>query len=122
MSPRKSSTSSGRPPTRRPRYLGIEAAGEHLPPLPPVWWERSLRSCLERAGLGVAFRLLRSEGRRALVEVDHRAAVPVRAAWTTSWSTPESTVEIATRRTWGTVRGGKEWLRADRRRPERGVS
>ena len=122
MSPRKSSTSSGRPPTRRPRYLGIEVAGEHLPPLSPVWWERSLRSCLERAGLGVGFRLLRSEGRRALVEVDHRAAVPVRAAWTTSWSTPESTVEIATRRTWGTVRGGKEWLRADRRRPERGVS
>jgi RNase P/RNase MRP subunit POP5 len=87
-----------------------------------VWWERSLRSCLDRAGLGIGFRLLRSDGRRALVEVDHRAAVEVRAAWTTAWSTPESTVELATRRTWGTVRGGKAWLRGDRRDGERGTA
>jgi hypothetical protein len=122
VSPRKSSTSSGRPPTRRPRYLGIEAAGEHLPPLPPAWWERSLRSCLDRAGLGVGFRLVRADARRALVEVEHLVVPPVRTAWTTSWNTPEGTIEIETRRTWGTVRGGKAWLREARRRSADGTA
>jgi hypothetical protein len=111
VSPRKSSTSSGRPPTLRPRYLGLEAAGEQLPPLPPRWWEATLRRCLDRAGVAEKFRVVRVDGRRAIAEVEHRASAAARAAWTTSVTESGTAIELATRRTWGTLRGAKAWLR-----------
>jgi len=111
VSPRKSSTSSGRPASLRPRYLGIEVAGEHLPSPPPRWWEATLRGCLDRSAVPGRFRLVRAEGRRAVVEVDQLRSRAVRAAWTTSVPEQGAEVRIATRRTWGTLRGAKVWLR-----------
>jgi hypothetical protein len=111
VSPRKSSTSSGRPATLRPRYLGVEVAGEHLPSLPPRWWEATLRACLERATVPGRFRVIRAEGRRAVVEVDQLRSRSVRTAWTTVVAEPGGEVRIVTRRTWGTLRGAKAWLR-----------
>ncbi len=109
MSPRKSSTSSGRPPTRRPRYLGIEAAGEHLPALTPRWWETALRAGLDRAGVSERFRIVRIDGRRAIAEIDHGTAARARSAWNAPLA--DRTTTLTTRRTWGTLRGAKRWLR-----------
>jgi hypothetical protein len=111
VSPRKSSTSSGRPPTQRPRYLGIEVAGELLPPLPPRWWEATLRRCLDRAGVPDRFRVVRVYGRRAIAEVEHRAAPAARAAWSARDVESAPPLELTTIRTWGTLRGAKAWLR-----------
>ncbi|HTT73955.1 MAG TPA: hypothetical protein VMG99_07435 [Thermoplasmata archaeon] len=109
MSPRKSSTSSGRS-RPRPRYLGIEAAGEHLPPLSPRGWESALTgaaAALRPAG-PLPFRLVRFAGRRAIVEVEHAAVADARRAW----NGPRDGIVLATRRTWGTLVGAKRWLRA----------
>jgi hypothetical protein len=110
-SPRKSSTSSGRPSSVRPRYLGIEVAGEHLPSLSPRWWEGVLRTALDRAGVAGRFRLIRADGARAVAEVDQHRARSVRDAWTTTVDDASGAVRIATRRTWGTLRGAKAWVR-----------
>ncbi len=111
MSPRKSSTSSGKPPGLRPRYLGIEVAGEHFPSLSPRAWEGLLSERLASAGVSVRrFRLIRAEGRRAIVEVDHLAAPRARAAWSASPSGPNE-VGLVPQRTWGTLVGAKAWLR-----------
>jgi hypothetical protein len=112
VSPRKSSTSSGRPTTYRPRYLGIEVAGEPFPRPSPRWWEATLRAGLERAPGGIAgkFRLIRADGRRAVAEVDHRAAAAARSAWNgPAPGAPQLT--LSTRRTWGTLVGAKRWMR-----------
>ena len=109
-SPRKSSTSSGRAPTLRPRYLGIEVAGEHVPVPTPHWWEATLRACLDRSGVPGRFRVIRSEGYRAIAEVDQRRAGPARAAWTTA--VEGRGPRLITRRTWGTLRGAKAWIRS----------
>jgi hypothetical protein len=110
VSPRKSSTSSGRPPTRRPRYLGLEAAGEHLPPLSARWWEGTLRAALDAAGVPDRFRVVRSEGRRAIVEVDHLALLRVRSVLDRPPAGPGAS-RVGARQTWGTLRGAKAWLR-----------
>ncbi|MCI4344047.1 MAG: hypothetical protein L3J87_00270 [Thermoplasmata archaeon] len=66
------------------------------------------------------------EGRRALVEVDHRTAPLARAAWNVPISGPAGApVGIVTVRTWGTLVKGKAWLRRpsgpiDRRETVRG--
>ena len=111
MSPRKSSTSSGRPPVLRARYLGVEVDGEPFPPPSPRWWEATLRGCLDRSAVPGRFRVVRVEGRRAVVEVDQLRSRAARAAWTTSVPDRSGEVRIATRRTWGTLRGAKAWLR-----------
>ena len=80
MNPRKSSTSSGRrSDAPRPRYLGVEVAGELLPPPFPRAWEALLRGRL--GPVAAPLRVVRSEGRRAIAEVGHRDASAARAAW-----------------------------------------
>jgi hypothetical protein len=87
-------------------------AGEHFPPFSRDW-EAWLRDRLDRSGLGsVRFHLIRAEGRRAIVEVDHRQALPARSAWTTP---DPSGFAVAPRRTWGTLVGAKAWLREPHR-------
>lgn len=112
MSPRKSSTSSGNPPSPRPRYLGIEVAGDLS--LAPRWVERELARLLEEDGRrpGVRVRLVRWEGRRGIAEVAHTVARAARSRWNARLTGPAGeAVELATVRTWGTLRKGKEWLR-----------
>ncbi len=111
MSPRKSSTSSGKPSSLRPRYLGIEVAGEPFPPPSPRWWESALRRGFDRARIGGRFRLVRSDGYRAVVEVDQHRSPAARAAWNGP-ADDTGSVALVTRRTWGTLRGAKAWLRA----------
>ncbi len=107
MSPRKSSTSSARSSDPRPRYLGLEVAGEHLPPLSPRWWEGALRRRSDGASAAVPFRLIRSDGPRAIVEVEHRQADAARHLWT---GPLDAQLTMATVRTWGTLEGAKAWL------------
>jgi hypothetical protein len=115
VSPRKSSTSSARSSEPRPRYLGLEVAGEHLPPLSPRWWEGTLRRRSEAAPFGVPFRLVRSDGPRAIVEVEHLQLATARALWT---GPIDDRLVLATVRTWGTLVGAKAWLGSLRaRRP-----
>ena len=113
MNPRKSSTSSARSAAPRPRYLGLEVAGEHLPPLSPRWWESTLRRQLDGAPTPVPFRLIRSEGSRAVVEVPHRSAATARTRWTAAL---DDHLALETVRTWGTLVGAKAWLAQGRPR------
>jgi hypothetical protein len=115
VSPRKSSTSSARPATLRPRYLGIEVTGEHFPPPAPRWWDATLRTCLDRAGPGGRFRIVRSDGYRAIAEVDQFRAAAARAAWTTPLETSGPALRLETHRSWGTLRGAKAWMRTGAR-------
>ena len=72
MNPRKSSTSSGRARTTRARYLGVEVVAQPLPSSSLPGWEGLLRTALERfGGPSVRFRVIRSDRRRAIVEVSH---------------------------------------------------
>jgi hypothetical protein len=115
VSPRKSSTSSGRP-KHRPRYLGIEVAGEPFPVLSPRWWDAALRAGLARGPGGSTdrFRLVRSEGARAIAEVDHSDAAAARTAWNAKVDGAPG-LTLVTRRTWGTLVGAKRWLRGPSR-------
>ena len=109
MSPRKSSTSSGNP-TPRPRYLGVEVAGE-LSSAPRAI-EAELRRRLEAIGAHrPTFQIIRWEGRRGLVRVAHYDVGRARAAW--NYRGPATTgadLAIRTFRTYGTLRKGKAWL------------
>jgi len=117
VSPRKSSTSSGKAtpfPTRRPRYLGLEVVGELLPPLSPRAWESLLADRWTATGEpSPRFRLIRSEGRRAIVEVDHLLAARARAAWSGATRAP-GVPTLVSFRTWGTLVGAKAWIRGRR--------
>jgi hypothetical protein len=116
-SPRKSSTSSGRPERPRARYLGVEAAGEPVPSrLPP--WGLWLHDALVGAGVpGLSFRLIRSEGPRAVIRVAREDAAVARRAWNTA-RTPSGSGPLRTLRTWGTLVGAKAWVAAaERGRP-----
>ena len=113
MNPRKSSTSSANSFPPRPRYLGIEVAGD--PSFSSKVLERRLAAALERLGPGPRVRVIRWEPPRALVEIDHGWAARARTAWNASLGGPAdggAPVAIATRRTWGTLRKGKAWLRS----------
>ncbi|MFZ0830244.1 MAG: hypothetical protein WCB18_04485 [Thermoplasmata archaeon] len=113
MSPKRSSTSSGNS-LPRPRYLGIEVAGD--PSFSPRALERWLSVRLATQGPPPKLRVVRVEGRRALVDVPHTWANRARAAWAGRWTAVDGTVlEVRTYRTWGTLVGGKRWLR--RREP-----
>ncbi|MFI5413314.1 MAG: hypothetical protein ACHQ0I_01825 [Candidatus Lutacidiplasmatales archaeon] len=91
-------------------------AGEHFPSLSPRAWESLLAERLASAGVPVRrFRVIRSEGRRAIAEVDHVAAPRARAAWSGRPSGPNEIV-LVPRRTWGTLIGAKAWLRETRAR------
>jgi hypothetical protein len=105
VSPRKSSTSSGRPRRPRYRYLGLEVAGEPLPPSPAAW-ATLLREELGRNGAGAtAFRLIRCVGARAIVRTDRDGAESARRSWNRGSDTALRTVK-----TWGTLVGAKRWL------------
>lgn len=106
-SPRKSSTSSGRAPRRRARYLGVEVAGEPLPSLSPARWESWLRGGLADP-TSVPFRLVRFEGPRAIVEVGRRDVAAARAAWNGPRAVGPG-LRLRTQRTWGTLLGAKAW-------------
>jgi hypothetical protein len=60
---------------------------------------------------GIPFRLIRSEGFRAVVEVEHLLVTAARSTWP---GRVEDHVSLATVRTWGTLVGAKAWL-AERR-------
>jgi len=108
---RKSSTSSGRPARPRARYLGIEVAGEPVPPLTAAAWPGHLREALAAAGAGsLGFRLIRSSASRAIVEVKHASAPAAREAWNAVGRRSELAPRIRTVRTWGTLAGAKRWL------------
>jgi hypothetical protein len=53
--------------------------------------------------------MVRSEGYRAIVEVDQFRAVAAREAWTTP--VDDTGTRLVARRTWGTLRGAKAWMR-----------
>ena len=111
MSPRKSSTSSAnRSP--RPRYLAIEVAGE--PPFAARSLEHELRRRLEGAGRSSpALKIIRLEGRRAIIRVDHLDVSAARVAWNgpNAARTPGG-LSLRTLRTYGTLRKGKAWIRS----------
>ena len=112
MSPRKSSTSSAEP-TRRPRYLGLEVVGAQ--PIPPRHLERELLRRLAVAGARTPdLRLIRFEGQRALVRIDHLEVARARSAWNGPASPTDGTgpIGVRTLRTYGTLRKGKAWLRS----------
>jgi hypothetical protein len=109
VSPKRSSTSSGKP-LSRPRYLGIEVAGN--PSFSPRMLERWLSDRLALSGPPPKLRVIRVDGRRALVDVPHSWAVRARAGWTGHWTAADGTdLDVRTYRTWGTLVGGKRWLR-----------
>jgi hypothetical protein len=59
-------------------------------------------------------RVVRVEADRALAEVPHGLAARARAAWNGPLELPGApALSIATRRTWGTLRKGKSWLRRE---------
>ncbi|MCI4333577.1 MAG: hypothetical protein L3K01_07665 [Thermoplasmata archaeon] len=123
MSPRKSSTSSGKG-SSRPRYLGIEVAGD--PSFSTRWLETALADRLRAACPDpepARVRLIRREGARAVVELDHRRVPAARGAWNAAFPSPSGRpVEIATVRSWGTLRGAKVWIRGPLRRVPRAVT
>ena len=108
MSPRKSSTSSDRP-SSRPRYLAVEVAGDQPFPAAPLL-ERLLLQELGRPD--PIFRLIRSEGPRALLRVDHRSVGAARLAW--NGPLAPAGPSLRTLLSYGTLRKGKEWLRHPR--------
>ena len=70
----------------------------------------------------MALRILRREAGRYLIEVPHTAAAAARRSW--NGPLPDGrrgSVRLATRRTWGTLRRAKRWLRAGRTAPPGGV-
>jgi hypothetical protein len=111
VSPRKSSTSSGRAPFERPRYLGLEVEGEPLPRPSPPLWEGWLRAALDRGGCSdVRFRVVRVEQGRAIVAVAHVDSARARRAWNPV-APAGSAPLLRTRRTWGTLVDAKRWAR-----------
>ncbi|MCI4337551.1 MAG: hypothetical protein L3K18_04410 [Thermoplasmata archaeon] len=60
----------------------------------------------------IPVRVIRREGDRAVAEVEHAWAADARKSWNARLALPSGTpVELVTRRTWGTLRGAKAWLR-----------
>jgi len=89
-------------------------AGEPVPSLSPRAWESLLAERLARGdGPAPRFRLVRSEGRRAIAEVDHLSARRAREAWAAPPPDPNEPT-LRPHRTWGTLVGAKEWLRGRR--------
>lgn len=111
MNPRKSSTSSGKPPAR-PRYIGVELTGDRTLSargLEQVLIER-LRTP-ERPDPWV--RVIRLDHGRAIVEVAHTEAVRARTVWNTTYTLLNGVpLDLVTHSTWGTLRKAKAWSRA----------
>ncbi len=88
-----------------------------LPPSPRLL-EQSLRESVTREHRGpVPVRIVRIQGRRAIVEVPHWAAAAARRAWNPAPDRrPTDALGIGTVRTYGTLLKAKAWL-MDRSRP-----
>ncbi|MCL4308967.1 MAG: hypothetical protein M1126_06400 [Candidatus Thermoplasmatota archaeon] len=110
MSPRKSSTSSGKRTPSRPRYLGIEVAGELVPVGSADAWRRVLDDVGSPSPPSLSYRVVRSDARRAIVAVDQHTMTFARARWNAT-SRPAGRWSIRTIRTWGTLVGAKSWIR-----------
>ena len=81
-------------------------------PFSPRQLERWLSDRLATDGPAPKLRVVRIDGRRALVDVPHTWAVRARTQWTARWTAQDGAVlEVRTYRTWGTLVGGKRWLR-----------
>jgi hypothetical protein len=118
VSPKRSSTSSGNS-LHRPRYLGIEVVGD--PSFSPRTLERWLVDRLASEESPPKLRVIRVDGRRALVDVPHTWARRARLQWTGRWTAADGTpLEMRTHRTWGTLVGGKRWLRRRKTSDEAG--
>ncbi|MCI4364384.1 MAG: hypothetical protein L3K13_08880, partial [Thermoplasmata archaeon] len=109
VSPRKSSTSSGKPVRFRSRYLGLEVAGA---PLSPKALEARLRASLPPLPGLPGPRVIRLSSGRALVEVAHVQVGEARTRWNSTLPAPGPELRLVTRRSWGTLRKGKVWLRS----------
>ena len=91
-------------------------AGEPVPALSPRAWEALLRDRLASAGIAPRqFRLIRSESRRAIAEVDQWTAPRARLAWAAPPAGPKGGPALRPYRTWGTLVDAKAWLRANGR-------
>jgi hypothetical protein len=86
--------------------------------VPSSWWEGVLVDrlrLLAPTGAPIRIRWIRREGSRAIVEVDHLVVAAAREAWNIALVAPNGRpVQIATKRSWGTLRGAKAWLRRPR--------
>jgi RNase P/RNase MRP subunit POP5 len=90
----------------------VELLGE---PIPPRRLEFVLRSAIPAGTLQFAPRVLRAQGIRAIVEVEHADAARARAAWNATLRPPGTLpITVRTHRTWGTVRGGRAWVKGTR--------
>jgi len=98
----------------RPRYLGIEVAGQPVPRLSPAAWHDLLQHRWRaHAEPTQQFRIIRVAPTRALVEVDQRTLALGRTAWNAVIvADGERSYRVATVRAWGTLVSGKAWLRA----------
>lgn len=109
MSLKRSSTSYGNS-LLRPRYLGVEVAGD--PSFSPKRLLQWLGDRLSDSGSPPTLRIVRVEGRRAVVSLPHTWVRAARAQWNGRWTAADGTpVEVQTVRTWGTLVGAKQWLR-----------
>ncbi|HEY6238837.1 MAG TPA: hypothetical protein VIZ68_06605 [Thermoplasmata archaeon] len=88
-----------------------------MQPIPPRHLERELLRRLIAAGAPTPdLRLVRFEGQRALVRIDHLEVARARSAWSDPGTppTPSGSIGLRTVRTYGTLRKGKAWLRSRR--------
>ncbi|MGI0053831.1 MAG: hypothetical protein ACREC5_07335, partial [Thermoplasmata archaeon] len=93
--------------------LGLELLGS-LPPSPRLL-EQSLRESLARERREPApIRLVRLEGRRAIVQVPHLATPAARRAWNGPGGVDPSGggFSVRTCRTYGTLLKAKAWIRS----------
>jgi len=97
----------------RPRYLGIEVAGQPVPRLlPAAWLDLLNHRWRAQNDTPLKLKVIRSEGTRAIVAIDQRTAPRARLAWNATWQAGEGrTFRVATVRSWGTLVDAKAWLR-----------
>ncbi|MHB1435217.1 MAG: hypothetical protein ACYCPN_04985 [Thermoplasmata archaeon] len=79
-----------------------------LSPSSPRAWDELLRRPVAVRAPGLAWRIVRANDRRALVEIDHRDLPKARSAWEAKDDGPTGPVRSFA--TWGTLRLGKRWL------------
>jgi hypothetical protein len=85
-------------------------AGEPFPgPLPATWGLRLERALAAAGVAGVPFRVIRTDGPRAIVRVPRGQAASARRAWNSAASDAEPAA-LRTVRTWGTLVDARGWI------------